>query len=260
MAAVTLAVAAFQACDVAHQRGIDSVSFGADRLRPALPGEGYAGQSVCARAGEVGESEPHLLLDRCVGGQITSCYSIRRFCLRVTEAHQRRDNFLGLDARYADARRRRELVAQVEHDAGGELLAYTGSASERGCIAGSDGIRELVCFQDRKKGERDLWADAVHRDDGLEEPLLLDVGEAVQRHRVLANDETCVESDLGTVLRPRDYTGRSEDEVADAVHIDDKRVGVAAGDFAADAGDHIGNGKWAIRTGERVAFKAASPS
>ena len=46
-----------------------------------------------------------------------------------------------------------------------------------------------------------------------------------------------------------------------SVHIDDQRVGVAAGNFAVNTGDHIGNGKWEMGNGEgRTRFKAASPS
>src|SRR5439155_6671309 len=144
---------------------------------------------------------------------------------------------------------------------GGELLADCGSAGGRGRGAGSDRVGEFVCLEDREKGKRDLWADAVDGDECLEEALLLDIGETVERHRVLAHDETCVESDLGAVFGPRDHSGRGINEVAYAGHIDDQRVGVAAGNFAVNTGDHIGNEKWEMENGEgRTRFKAASPS
>src|SRR3990172_4917864 len=99
-------------------------------------------------AGEMSESEADLLLDGRVGGQVAARDGVCRFGLGVTEAHKSGDDFFGLDAGDGDGGGGGEFIAEVEDDAGGELLAYAGSAGEGGGVAGGDGVRELVCFED----------------------------------------------------------------------------------------------------------------
>src|SRR3972149_10570320 len=95
-------------------------------------------------AGEMSESEADLLLDGRVGGQGAARGGVYRFGLGVAEAHESGDDFFGLDAGDGDGGGGGEFIAEVEDDAGGELLGYAGGGGGGGGVAGGGG-RGGVC-------------------------------------------------------------------------------------------------------------------
>ena len=124
---------------------------------------------------------------------------LARLRQRVAERLERRDD-LALARRAARHGRsrdghagRRHLLAQLEDDPLGELLADTRDGDEDGLVLGHD--RELEVGRRARSDDRegDLRPDAVDRQQQREEPELLDRPEAVQRLEVLADEVVGVE-------------------------------------------------------------------
>ena len=86
---------------------------------------------------------------------------------------------------------------------------------------------------------RDLGPDAADRDQMQEEVALLLAGEAVERHRVVADDQVRVQHRLLAAGRHGlQRLGGDGELVADAAGLDDDVVGPADKHLAADRGDH----------------------
>src|SRR6185503_20527383 len=105
-------------------------------------------------------------------------------------------------------------------------------------------------------GERDLRADAVHREQLDEELTLAGVGEAVELEHVLADVEVRVHGDLGGALGLAQRAAGRGDEVPDAADVDEQAVGRAGDRLAAQPGDHPAT----FRSGGARAWQTATAS
>ena len=103
---------------------------------------------------------------------------------------------------FADGRRRpasdarggrRHLVAQLEHEALGGLLADAGHLAQHVGAAAGDRERELRVVERGEQAERNARADAADADQLLEQHQVVARGEAEQRERVFAHVEVRVE-------------------------------------------------------------------
>ena len=108
-------------------------------------------------------------------------------------------------------------------------------------IAARHGAVEVVAGQGREDGEGDPGADALDRGQQPEPVALVARGEADQPDVVLGDLHDGVEHDLAADRPERgEGAGRGEDQIADAVHVDDGMVGGEAVEQAAELGDHAG--------------------
>ena len=95
-----------------------------------------------------------------------------------------------------------DLLLELEDDALRGLLADPGDRLEAGVVAERDRPPELRGRRAGDDRERDLRADAAHRQELHEELTLLGVGEPVQLERVLAHVEVRLDRHLGAGRRP----------------------------------------------------------
>ena len=125
--------------------------------------------------------------------------------------------------------RRADLLAQLDDDPLGGALADPRHGLEPRGVAGGDGGEQLARRAAREHRQRQLRPDRLHSDQHQEEVALRLGGEAVERERVVADDQVRVQ---GRVLADRrrvaQRLGRDRQPVADAAAGDDDVVACAA--------------------------------
>ncbi len=125
------------------------------------------------------------------------------------------------------AGQRAELVAQLEDEPLGALLADAGDLRQRRNVASAERATHGHRAVHGEQGQREAGTDAGHGLDRLEDVLLVLGREAVESERVLADDEARLE--LGGLADPHGRGGRRRrvDEHAHASDAEDD--GVEAG-------------------------------
>ena len=88
----------------------------------------------------------------------------------------------------AGARRRADLVAQLQHHALGAALADARHSGERGDVAVGQRLSQRRGVVDREGRQRDLGTDAGDAEQDVEQIPGIGIGEAVQRLGILAHD------------------------------------------------------------------------
>ena len=139
-------------------------------------------------------------------------------------------------------------------------LPIPGTAWKRARVAGGERAEQLARRAAGEHGQRDLRADRLHAEQQQEEVALLLGGEAVERQRVVADDQVAVQRDR--LARGRDVAqrlGRDGEPVADAAAVDDDVVGAAHRDLALEQGDHAVAAS-AAASGARLAWQIATAS
>src|SRR6185295_17500923 len=133
----------------------------------------------------------------------------------------------------------RDLLAQLDDQPFGGSLADAGGGLEALRIPGGDRPHQLPRRPPREDGDRHLGANSGDRGEVEEEVALLLARETVQRQRVLARHEMCLE---GCLLAPRgDRLERlhgNRQAVADAGRLDHHVVRAPDQNLAANRGDH----------------------
>src|SRR5215213_4061733 len=165
---------------------------------------------------------------------------------RVAEVHQAiaREGVLALLAlrsfRHRLLELSRDLLAQLDDDPLGRALADAGNRLEALGVACGDRPEELARRPAREDRDRDLRAHAGDGREAEEQVAFLLGGEAIQRDRVVAQDEVRVQ---GRLLAPgRDGLqglGGHGEPVADAGGVDDHMVGTAHQHLSCDRGDQV---------------------
>ena len=134
---------------------------------------------------------------------------------------------------------RPDALAQLEREPLGELAADARDARQLRDVAVDDRAPHDRGAVHREDRERDPRADARHPAQEVEEIALVDVGEAVQRERVLADDELGLQRyELGRLAGAPGRRGRGVDAQADASDLDHEPVDVLDGKPPAQARDH----------------------
>ena len=115
-----------------------------------------------------------------------------------------------------------ELLLQLEHDPLGRLLPDPGNRDEARRVLAHDRAAQLLRRRAGDDRERDLRADAVHREQLDEELALGAVGEAVQLEHVLAHVEIRLDRHLVGAAGLAHDARRRGDEVADAADVENE--------------------------------------
>ena len=113
----------------------------------------------------------------------------------ITQVHERREHIVAHHRRFGGRaagrgrgdRGARQTILQLEHDALRRLLADAGNRGEPREVAPLDRAQQLLRLDPRQHRQRDLRTDAADADQPLEQLLLEQRREAVQRQRVLAH-------------------------------------------------------------------------
>ena len=136
-------------------------------------------------------------------------------------------------------RRRADLLAQLDDDPLGRALADAGHRLQPRGVAGGDRGEQLARRAAGEHGERDLRPDGLDPDQHQEQVALGLGGEAVQRERVVADDQVGVQRGLLADRRGvAERLAGDGEPVADAAARDDDVVGPPHGDLAGEQRDH----------------------
>src|SRR5260221_38708 len=121
--------------------------------------------------------------------------------------------------------RKRDLVAQLEREALGELAAHALDLPQARDVAARYGAHELLGRQAREDRERDARPDALDVEQRLEEAALVGVGEAVETQGLVLDEvRVNVELHLASERHGRQHAEGGlahEHVVADARDLDD---------------------------------------
>jgi hypothetical protein len=117
---------------------------------------------------------------------------------------------------------RADLVAQVEHDPAGRLLADAGDERERIGVTGRDRALQALRPVEREHRERDLRTDARHRHERAEQLASVLVQEAVHADLFVPDLHDGVDGHLAACLR--EVGDRHLDAHADAADLDDRCI------------------------------------
>src|ERR1700721_1106596 len=80
-----------------------------------------------------------------------------------------------------------ELIFELDHKTLGELLANTGNACKLRMVLRADGLHRVFRRQPAQHFDGELWADAAHRDEPLEEPLFVALHKSEESDLVVAH-------------------------------------------------------------------------
>ncbi len=157
--------------------------------------------------------------------------------------------------------RHADLLAQLGDDPLGDALADPRRALQPLGVARGDAGDHVARGAAGQDAERDLGADALDAGEQLEELALLLGGEAVERHRVLTDDEVGEQrhrpADGGDLAQ---RLGRHAHAVADAARgLDHDVVRPAQRHLARDRGDHPA-APIAAASGARLTWQIATAS
>ena len=112
---------------------------------------------------------------------------------------------------------RAHAIAQIEHHALRDLLADAGHHRQRDDVAGDDRAAERIGRERRQERQRDLRPDAGHAGQQVEQLALVGRPEAVEQHRVVADDHARVDPGATPDRRQRgERRRRHQHVVADA--------------------------------------------
>ena len=131
------------------------------------------------------------------------------------------------------------LSRRLEHHPLGAPLADSGHPGQRGDVAVGEGLAQASgASYTASVAERDLGPDAGHSEQREEQVAGVGVGEAVQRHRVLAHDHRGDQAGLGAAPQRGQRRWGRHHLVADAGGLDDDVVECDVENFTANGCDH----------------------
>ncbi len=166
----------------------------------------------------------------------------------IPQVHERREHIVAQPARVRrggagrDCRdlRARKTILELEHDPLGRFLADAGDPGEARDVAMLDRAHQLDRLDPREHRERELRPDPADANQALEQLLLQQRGEPVQRDRIFAHVRVNPQRDIGIgIAKTVERRERHEDVVADAVDVHDDAVRMFFEDAAAEMGDHV---------------------
>src|SRR5581483_6365438 len=131
------------------------------------------------------------------------------------------------------------LVAHLQHQALGGLLADAGDLHQAAALAGADHAPVILDADAGQHRQRHLGADAGNPDQIAEQALLRQGGEAEQQLRVLAHHQVGVQHH-GLAHRRQAEEGRHRrfDLVADAMYVEQQQRRLLVQQGAAETADH----------------------
>ncbi len=144
----------------------------------------------------------------------------------------------GRDRRRSGRTEGRDLVAQFDDHALGTALADPRYPRQRRGVAVGQGRTQGVGFEHGQGGHGEPGADPADRLQQAEQLARLRVDEAVQRHRVLADDHRGGESGLLSAPEPGEGRGCGVDPIADPSRLDHHMVEGYVEYLAVYRGDH----------------------
>src|SRR3954453_23896030 len=113
-----------------------------------------------------------------------------------------------------------ELVAQLKYHALGGFFADARNFCKRCDVIAADSRNHFLCLHAAQNGDRELGADAAHRDQPLEQFSFLRTKKTVERKCVFADVRVNVERDLAArVGKLGKRRHRDRNLVADAIDV-----------------------------------------
>ena len=135
-------------------------------------------------------------------------------------------------------RDRADPVLEFSDDPPGELGADAGRANHRVTIAGRQGRDEIVGGKHSQNPQRELGSDALDGGEPTEPIAFRGLGEAVELDSIVAHLGLDEQARRSARIEGRERARRSEHQVADAVHVDDRGFRANRIHDAAQLGDH----------------------